>query len=92
MIGFVRLGNMGTPIVRNLAAAGHHVRVWNRTADKAESLARELEGKVTAAASAREAAQCGLVFSIVANDKVRERTAGAACPLVCVIRDRVGLM
>ena len=29
---------MGAPMARNLAAAGHEVRAWNRTASKAESL------------------------------------------------------
>jgi 3-hydroxyisobutyrate dehydrogenase len=31
-------GIMGAPMARNLAAAGHDVRAWNRTRDKAESL------------------------------------------------------
>jgi 3-hydroxyisobutyrate dehydrogenase len=31
-------GTMGRPIARNLAAAGHDVRVWNRTPEKAKGL------------------------------------------------------
>ena len=31
-------GIMGAPIARNLAAAGHAVRAWNRTAEKAEGI------------------------------------------------------
>jgi 3-hydroxyisobutyrate dehydrogenase len=32
-------GHMGAPMARNLARAGHEVRVWNRTRAKAEPLA-----------------------------------------------------
>ncbi len=35
-------GIMGAPIARNLAAAGHTVRVWNRTRAKAEGLGAEV--------------------------------------------------
>ena len=31
-------GIMGGPMARNLAAAGHEVRAWNRTRKKAEAL------------------------------------------------------
>jgi 3-hydroxyisobutyrate dehydrogenase-like beta-hydroxyacid dehydrogenase len=41
-IGFVGLGIMGAGMVKNLAAKGHNVRIWNRTASKAEALAKEL--------------------------------------------------
>jgi 3-hydroxyisobutyrate dehydrogenase-like beta-hydroxyacid dehydrogenase len=30
-IGFLGLGKMGTPMARHLLAAGHELRVWNRT-------------------------------------------------------------
>src|SRR5262245_25219844 len=35
-------GIMGGPIARNLAAAGHEVRAWNRTREKAEGLGAEV--------------------------------------------------
>jgi 2-hydroxy-3-oxopropionate reductase len=38
-IGFCGLGLMGAPMVRRLLAAGHAVKVWNRTPAKAASLA-----------------------------------------------------
>src|SRR5215469_5214529 len=41
-IGFVGLGIMGTGMVRNLAAKGHIVAVWNRTASKAQDLATSI--------------------------------------------------
>ena len=41
-IGFVGLGIMGQGMVRNLASKGHNVRIWSRTAGKAEALAKSL--------------------------------------------------
>lgn len=38
-IGFIGLGEMGGAMVGNLLKAGHTVRVWNRTAAKAQALA-----------------------------------------------------
>lgn len=37
-IAFLGLGNMGTPMARNLLRAGHDVTVWNRTRSKADEL------------------------------------------------------
>jgi 3-hydroxyisobutyrate dehydrogenase len=37
-IGFIGTGIMGAPMARNLAAAGHEVRAWNRTRAKAEAI------------------------------------------------------
>ena len=38
-VGFIGLGNMGTPMAANLIKAGHRVIVYNRTRSKAEALA-----------------------------------------------------
>ena len=38
-IGFLGTGIMGFPMARRLARAGHEVRVWNRSREKAERLA-----------------------------------------------------
>ncbi|HSJ35840.1 MAG TPA: NAD(P)-binding domain-containing protein, partial [Acidimicrobiia bacterium] len=40
-IGFVGLGRMGSRIARNLAGAGHQIKVWNRTASVAEQWATD---------------------------------------------------
>lgn len=37
-IGWIGLGNMGSPMSQNLLAAGHEVTVWNRTKAKAEDV------------------------------------------------------
>src|SRR3954452_2157375 len=52
-IAVLGTGTMGAPMARNLAAAGHDVRVWNRTADRAAPLA---DHGVTLAASPDEGA------------------------------------
>jgi 2-hydroxy-3-oxopropionate reductase len=52
-LGFCGLGLMGAPMVRRLLAAGHEVKVWNRSAAKATPLAA-LGAQVVA--TAREAA------------------------------------
>lgn len=39
-IGFIGTGIMGIPMVLNLLAAGHEVKVWNRTATKLAPLAK----------------------------------------------------
>jgi len=44
-IAFLGLGNMGTPMARNLLRAGHDVSVWNRTSSRADEL-RADEAKV----------------------------------------------
>ena len=40
-VGFVGLGRMGTPMARNILAAGFPLTVWNRNADKAAPLAAD---------------------------------------------------
>lgn len=38
-IGFIGLGSMGSPMARNLVAAGHRVRAWNRSGASIEGVA-----------------------------------------------------
>jgi len=53
-IAFFGVGQMGAPMIARLAAAGHRVRAWNRTFEKAKAL----EGpNVVAVATPREAAE-----------------------------------
>ena len=37
-IGFIGLGEMGTAMVANILKAGHNVRVWNRSPERAQRL------------------------------------------------------
>jgi len=54
-IGFIGLGIIGRSMVKNLVEKGHSVAVWNRTTERAETLAREI--KVAVAKSPRAVAQ-----------------------------------
>ena len=49
-VGFVGIGNMGWPMAANLLAAGHAVRVWNRSPGRTDDL---VAAGATAAASPR---------------------------------------
>ena len=65
-IAFLGLGNMGTPMARNLLRAGHDVTVWNRTLSKAAEL-RADHGK--AANSVTEATRgAEITISMLADD------------------------
>jgi 3-hydroxyisobutyrate dehydrogenase len=76
-IGFLGLGAIGRPIAGHLAKA-HQLRVWNRTAARATSFARETgaEAVATPAEAARDAE---IVFTCLPNSpEVEEVLAGSA--------------
>ena len=74
-IGFIGLGNMGGPMARNLAKAGHEVKGFDLTE---ASLATAEAGGVTRAPSAAEAAEgVEAVFTMLpAGPHVREVYTG----------------
>ncbi len=65
-IGFIGLGNLGTPIAENLLEKKHALHVYNRTAAKAQPLANK--GAVVCTSVKEVANLCDIVFSIVADD------------------------
>ena len=66
-VAFLGLGVMGGPMAGHLAAAGHQVTVYNRTAAKAQAWVDKHGGR--AAATPRAAAEgADFVFSCVGND------------------------
>ncbi len=75
---FIGLGVMGYPMAGHLAAGGHEVCVYNRTATKAEAWVGEHGG--TSATTPREAAEgADFVMACVGNDDdLREVVAGEA--------------
>ena len=66
-IAFIGLGVMGLPMAGHLASAGHHVTVYNRTAAKAESWAKEFGGQ-HAPTPKQAAKNADIVFCCVGND------------------------
>src|SRR4051812_11933870 len=66
--GFVGLGAMGTSMARNLKRAGLLYGVWNRTGEKAQALAAELQ--CAAPARVTELARaCDIVVMCVSADR-----------------------
>ena len=75
-VSFLGLGVMGFPMAGHLAAAGHEVTVYNRTAARAESWV-EKHGGASAATPAEAAKGSDVVFCCVGNDAdVRAVTTG----------------
>jgi 3-hydroxyisobutyrate dehydrogenase len=73
---FIGLGVMGYPMAGHLAAKGHEVTVYNRTAAKAEAWAKQHGGR--SAPTPRAAAEgAEIVFACVGNDDdLRSVTTG----------------
>jgi 3-hydroxyisobutyrate dehydrogenase-like beta-hydroxyacid dehydrogenase len=66
-IGFIGLGNLGTPIAENLLASGHQLFVYNRTASKTKPLT---EKGAIACATIKEVTQaCTVIITMVSDDK-----------------------
>ncbi len=76
-IAFLGLGVMGSPMARHLAAAGHDLTVYNRTAEKAEAWVKAHGGR-SAPSPAVAADGADAVFSCVGADHdLEEVTLGA---------------
>ena len=68
-IGFIGLGQMGSAIAANLVKAGHDVKVWNRSPEKATPL---IAAGATLAGSPADAASGEIVLTMLADDKAVE--------------------
>ncbi len=69
-IGFIGLGHLGLPMATNLLNAGYALRVYNRTASKAESLVAQ--GAHLASRPVDAMASGGIVATIVWDDVALE--------------------
>jgi len=69
-IGFIGLGALGLPIAHNLLKAGYQLKVYNRTASKAESL--KALGAEIASCPADTLTPGGVVVTVVSNDEALE--------------------
>ncbi|MCO4876181.1 NAD(P)-dependent oxidoreductase [Paraburkholderia caribensis] len=72
-IGWIGLGKMGTPIVRNLLAAGFHVTVYDVDAARIDEAVRLGARRAEDLASVARSAP--LVFSIIPDDAVLRKVA-----------------
>ena len=62
-VALLGTGIMGAPMARNLLKAGFHVRVWNRTPDKARALAAD--GADAAATPADAVSEAAFVITML---------------------------
>jgi 3-hydroxyisobutyrate dehydrogenase-like beta-hydroxyacid dehydrogenase len=65
-IGFLGLGNMGTPMALRLLAAGHELSVWNRTEERTKPLIHE--GAIAAATPAEAELGADAVITMLLDD------------------------
>jgi 3-hydroxyisobutyrate dehydrogenase-like beta-hydroxyacid dehydrogenase len=69
-IGFLGLGNMGTPMALRLIGAGHELSVWNRTEGRTKPLLRE--GAIAAATPAETELGADAVITMLFDDYANE--------------------
>ncbi len=74
-IGFIGLGNMGEPMAANLLAAGHALKVYNRTSSRAGAL--KSKGAAVVATAADVATSGGIVFTMLADDRALDEVCNA---------------
>ncbi len=72
-IGFIGLGNMGGPMARNLAAAGHQVAGFDLAAP-------QIEGVTPAATAAEAAAGAEVVITMLPNGQILRAVAAEVIP------------
>src|SRR6202140_3112393 len=70
-IGFLGLGEMGTPMAGRLLHAGHDLVVWNRSVERTAALAKE--GAAVAPSPAKAAAGRDFVITMLATPEALEQ-------------------
>ena len=79
-IGFLGLGEMGTPMASRLLHAGHEVIAWNRTAERTAPLAQQ--GAAVASSPAKAAAGANFVITMLATPEALEQVLFGTAGLV----------
>jgi 3-hydroxyisobutyrate dehydrogenase-like beta-hydroxyacid dehydrogenase len=69
-IGMIGLGSMGLPLAANLIESGYKLCIYNRTVEKAQSLAEK--GAEVVNHPSEVAASSGIVITLLANDQALE--------------------
>ena len=79
-IGFLGLGNMGTPMALRLLAAGHELSVWNRSEERTKPLIHE--GAIAAATPAEAELGSDAVITMLFDDAAYEEVLFGAHRLI----------
>ena len=88
-VAFIGLGTMGYPMAGHLQNAGHHVTVYNRSAEKSMRWVEQYGGR-SAPTPAKAVADCSLIFSCVGNDDdLRDVLLGESGVLSAVNKDAI---
>ncbi|MBC7972672.1 MAG: NAD(P)-dependent oxidoreductase [Verrucomicrobia bacterium] len=70
VVGFVGLGSMGLPLATNLLESGYQLRIYNRTAAKAQPLVEK--GAIAVDSPAEVVEPGGIVITLLSNDQALE--------------------
>jgi 3-hydroxyisobutyrate dehydrogenase-like beta-hydroxyacid dehydrogenase len=82
-IGFLGLGNMGTPMALRLLAAGHGLSVWNRSEERTKPLIHE--GAIAAATPAEAELGSDAVITMLLDDAAYEEVLFGVHRLIDVL-------
>ena len=82
-IGFLGLGNMGTPMALRLLVAGHELSVWNRSEERTKPLVRE--GAIAAATPAEAELGSDAVITMLLDDAAYEEVLFGVHRLIDVL-------
>ena len=84
-IGWIGLGNMGNPMVKNLVKAGFEVTVYNRNPEKSKALQAEV--KVAIAASLAElAGSSDFIFTMLSDDAALQEVYQSETGLLAAVQ------
>ena len=84
-LAFIGLGKMGTGMARNLLRAGHSLAIYNRSAEKAQTLAGE--GARMASSPADACRDAEAVMTMVADDHALEQVVFGGDGIAAVMRE-----
>ena len=71
-VGFIGLGDLGQPMARNLLKSGYKLKVYNRTASKAEAFAASTPGTEVAPQPRDAVTPGGVIITVVSDDGALE--------------------
>lgn len=84
-IGWIGLGNMGNPMVKNLVKAGFEVTVYNRNTEKSKALKAEVKVEI-AGSIAELAAQSDFIFTMLSDDAALKEVYQSETGLLAAVK------